>query len=122
MMPKLSARGSNPLAVGPGDQPFDRSLVISGFDAPGEMGRDDTELSTKGPPTPGDEAPLRPSPAPRLPWPIGPPAGFADATITSDGAGAGFPSRSVASSSLGSAPCKGACPTYSTRTRESPLA
>src|SRR5882724_8774521 len=111
MMPKLSARGRNPLAVCPGDQPFDRSLVISG--------RDDTELSTKGPPTPGDEAPLRPSTAPRLPWPKGAPigaaAGFADAIITSDGAGAGLPSRKVASSSLGSAPCKGARPTYSTR-------
>src|SRR5438045_359493 len=107
MMPKLSARGSNPLAVGPGDQPFDRSLVISGFDTPGEPGRDAAELSTNGPPTPreaapGEAAPLRPSTARWSPRPIGAPAGFADTSITSDGAGAGFPSRSVASSNLGS--------------------
>src|ERR1700737_2885247 len=46
--------------------------------------------------------------------------GFAEATITFDGAGAGDPSRSVATSMASSLPSRGARPTYSTLTRASP--
>ena len=46
--------------------------------------------------------------------------GFAAATITFDGAGAGVLSRKVASSIWSSPPSRGARPTYSTRTRAVP--
>src|SRR5215470_20454522 len=47
--------------------------------------------------------------------------GFAAAIMTFEGAGAGEPSRSVAINMVSSLPSSGACPTYSTRTRASPL-
>src|SRR5262245_19344172 len=47
--------------------------------------------------------------------------GFAAAIMTFEGAGAGEPSRSVAINMVSSLPCIGAGPTYSTRTRASPL-
>src|SRR5262245_56198543 len=43
--------------------------------------------------------------------------GLAEAIITLDGAGAGLPSRKVASNMASSLPSSGARPTYSTRTR-----
>src|SRR5258708_5938222 len=46
--------------------------------------------------------------------------GFAEATMTFEGAGAGEPSRSVAISISSSLPWSGAGPTYSTLTRASP--
>ena len=46
--------------------------------------------------------------------------GLAAATITFDGAGAGYPSRKVASNMASSLPSIGARPTYSTRTRAKP--
>src|SRR5262249_44834704 len=46
--------------------------------------------------------------------------GFAAATITFEGAGAGEPSRSVAMRMVSSLPSSGAGPTYSTRTCASP--
>src|SRR5256712_8396464 len=47
--------------------------------------------------------------------------GFAAAIMTFDGAGAGEPSRNVAINMVSSLPASGAAPTYSTRTRASPL-
>src|SRR5215831_1171532 len=47
--------------------------------------------------------------------------GFAAAIMTFEGAGAGEPSRSVAINMVSSLPWSGAGPTYSTRTRASPL-
>src|SRR5215467_1390886 len=47
--------------------------------------------------------------------------GFAAAIMTFEGAGAGEPSRSVAINMVSSLPSIGAGPTYSTRTRASPL-
>ena len=47
--------------------------------------------------------------------------GFAAAIMTFEGAGAGEPSRSVAINIVSSLPSIGAAPTYSTRTRASPL-
>src|SRR5262249_2584593 len=47
--------------------------------------------------------------------------GFAAAIMTFEGAGAGEPSRSVAINIVSSLPSIGAGPTYSTRTRASPL-
>src|SRR5215813_6564164 len=47
--------------------------------------------------------------------------GFAAAIMTLEGAGAGEPSRSVAINIVSSLPSIGARPTYSTRTRASPL-
>jgi hypothetical protein len=47
--------------------------------------------------------------------------GFAAAIMTFEGAGAGEPSRNVAISMVSSLPSSGAGPTYSTRTRASPL-
>src|SRR5262245_31904491 len=47
--------------------------------------------------------------------------GFAAAIMTFEGAGAGEPSRSVAINMVSSLPWIGAGPTYSTRTRASPL-
>src|SRR5215813_1135634 len=47
--------------------------------------------------------------------------GFAAAIMTFEGAGAGEPSRSVAINIVSSLPSSGAGPTYSTRTRASPL-
>src|SRR5215468_7265501 len=47
--------------------------------------------------------------------------GFAAAIMTFEGAGAGEPSRSVAINIVSSLPSSGARPTYSTRTRASPL-
>src|SRR5262245_21147688 len=47
--------------------------------------------------------------------------GFAAAIMTFEGAGAGEPSRSVAINMVSSLPSSGARPTYSTRTRASPL-
>ena len=48
--------------------------------------------------------------------------GRAEATRTVDGDGAGSPVRSVAKSWRSSEPSSGARPTYSTRTRATPLA
>src|SRR5262249_26870938 len=47
--------------------------------------------------------------------------GFAPGVMTFEGAGAGEPSRNVAINMLSSLPSSGARPTYSTRTRASPL-
>src|SRR5262249_37992376 len=47
--------------------------------------------------------------------------GFASAIMAFEGAGAGEPSRSVAINIVSSLPSSGAGPTYSTRTRASPL-
>src|SRR5262249_1148149 len=47
--------------------------------------------------------------------------GFAGAVMTFEGAGAAEPSRSVAINMVSSLPWSGAGPTYSTRTRASPL-
>src|SRR5262245_15165513 len=47
--------------------------------------------------------------------------GFAAAIMTFEGAGAAEPSRSVAINMVSSLPWSGAGPTYSTRTRASPL-
>src|SRR5262249_1820520 len=47
--------------------------------------------------------------------------GFSAAIMTFEGAGAGEPSRSVAINIVSSLPSSGARPTYSTRTRASPL-
>ena len=47
--------------------------------------------------------------------------GFAAAIMTFEGAGAAEPSRNVAISMVSSLPSSGAGPTYSTRTRASPL-
>jgi hypothetical protein len=47
--------------------------------------------------------------------------GLAAAIMTFEGAGAGEPSRSVAINIVSSLPSSGAGPTYSTRTRASPL-
>src|SRR5437588_9647786 len=59
-------------------------------------------------------------PISRAPPPAGS-SGFADASLTVEGAGAGLPSRNVAISNASSVPSSGARPTYSTRTRAKPF-